>query len=107
MKWIVAVLSACLLLAAGCAKKTPASLEVTHQVEGHNVRLQIKATGPKMWTDTHPHLRVDEGVEVMIYGPVYIVRDLTPGSHQIRVYLADADHVPMGIEETIQVEIPQ
>ena len=92
------------------------SMSVDHKIVGSELHLTFTLTNfelslenvnkDKVENQGHIHLYVDGEKVAKIYDTEYVVKDLTPGSHELRLELAHNDHDSVGIDETIKITIP-
>ena len=54
----------------------------------------------------HLHYRVDDGPVIATTTTKLSFHELTPGKHKIVVMLANNDHSPTGLEQTLEVTVP-
>ena len=80
-----------------CLRKRAAEVEVTMPATG--------AIGSE--PGTHIHYQVDDESVVATTATSLEFHDLAPGSHTITVSLADAQHRPLGPQQTLTVTIPE
>ena len=80
----------------------------TVKVEVTGVKLIDPAMTNKKPTkgEGHLHYRVDEGPVIATTAPKLSFHELTPGKHKIVVMLANNDHSPTGLEQTLEVTVP-
>jgi hypothetical protein len=80
----------------------------TVQVKVSGVKLIDPAMTNKKPTkgQGHLHYRVDGGPVIATTAPKLSFHELTPGKHQIVVMLANNDHSPTGLEQTLEVTVP-
>ena len=91
------------------------TLEVTAEMQGRDLILQLKTehfrfSRAKMGQDNvygegHAHLYVDGRKVAKIFGHRYVLPDLPPGTHRIKVELAHHDHTPYGVAQTLDVTV--
>ena len=55
---------------------------------------------------THLHYRVDDGPVIATTATKLSFHELTPGLHKIVVMLANNDHSPSGLEQTLEITVP-
>lgn len=102
-----------LAVAVGCSKPKPA-LDARVEVRNRDVAVQLMITNfeftPRVGggnrLDGHVHLRLDNDVEMMAYGPEFVYKNVRPGRHVLVVSLADRNHAPIGIEKKLDFEMP-
>jgi hypothetical protein len=99
-----AQLSAALVDPAVTAKEKTATVKV--EVTG--VKLIDPALTNKKPTkgQGHLHYRVDDGPVIATTATKLSFHELTPGQHKIVVVLANNDHSPSGLEQTLAITIP-
>lgn len=97
-------LTAALVDPAANAKEKTAT--VTVQVAA--VKLIDPALSNKRPTkgEGHLHYRVDDGPVIATTATKLSFHELTPGKHKIVVMLANNDHSPTGLEQTLEVTVP-
>lgn len=97
-------LTAALVDPAANAKEKTATVKV--QVTG--VKLIDPALTNKRPTkgQGHLHYRVDGGPVIATTTTKLSFHELTPGKHQIVVMLANNDHSPTGLEQTLEITVP-
>ncbi|HYV07727.1 MAG TPA: hypothetical protein VFB82_24250 [Blastocatellia bacterium] len=54
----------------------------------------------------HLHYRVDDGPVIATTAPKLSFHELTPGKHKIVIMLANNDHSPTGLEQTLEITVP-
>lgn len=54
----------------------------------------------------HLHYRVDQGPTVASPSPKFSVHDLSSGPHKIKVTLVGNDHMPVGPETVLDLQVP-
>jgi predicted small lipoprotein YifL len=94
-----------LFVLLGCGKKEPPYLKVTVTQQGQNIVIKADTGSFKLGKDGHMHVRLDDGPEAMPRGDTYTIGNQKPGMHKIYVELADPDHNPLGISQTVQFEL--
>jgi hypothetical protein len=95
-----------LLVLAGCGgRKAQPTLQVSAEQKGASLVIRAQTTNFVAGKDGHIHIRLNDGPEAMIYGSTYTIPEVKPGSYKIDVELADQKHVPIGVRQTIQVEV--
>ena len=89
--------------AANAREKT-----ATVKVEVTGVKLIDPALTNKRPTkgEGHLHYRVDDGPVVATTAAKLSFHELTPGKHKIVVMLANNDHSPTGLEQTLEITVP-
>lgn len=99
-----------LFVLAGCGGSTSSlSGDWTARVEVKDglAMLWVEVPGKKMGRDYHPHLKLNNGPEVMMFTPSYAFKNLEPGSYELWMQLQTPDHRPIiGTEKTLTFEIP-
>ncbi|MEK6303809.1 MAG: hypothetical protein AABO41_24145 [Acidobacteriota bacterium] len=80
----------------------------TVKVEVTGVKLIDPALTNKRPTkgEGHLHYRVDNGPVIATTATKLSFHELTPGQHKIVVMLANNDHSPSGLEQTLAITIP-
>lgn len=98
------------LATPGCRPEPAAkgALKARVEVQGNQATVHAEVTGFNLGLDTHLHLSLNDGPEVMQYSPSYTFRNLPSGSYRVRVGLADnRTHRPIpGVEQVLTFEIP-
>lgn len=92
------------LLVTGCAEKPKPALKVTAEQKGTNLVIHMETTHFEIGKDGHAHIRLDGGPEVMPYTATYTVPNVKPGKHKVWVELSDPSHVPLGVQQAVQIE---
>lgn len=92
------------LAMVGCGAPKP-SLQVTVEQSGQDLVVQVITTGFIVGKDGHIHLRLDDGPEAMPSKPTYTLRNVSPGQHRISLELSDPSHRPIGVSETVTVDM--
>lgn len=97
-------------LLTGCVSvESNKDLQAQVRANGRQATLSVQTIGIKTGTgakDNHVHFRLDDGPDAMLYGPTYTLKQLTPAKHQLKVWVADANHVSIpGLEKTILFDI--
>lgn len=84
------------------AKNATVTVEVT------GVKLIDPALTNKMPTkgEGHLHYRVDDGPVIATTTTKLSFHGLTPGKHKIVVMVANNDHTPAGLEQTLEITVP-
>lgn len=84
------------------AKNATVTVEVT------GVKLIDPALTNKMPTkgEGHLHYRVDDGPVIATTTTKLSFHGLTPGKHKILVMVANNDHTPAGLEQTLEITVP-
>lgn len=101
----VAIALALLALLVGCGRRPQATLDAAVDVRGSQATVTVKVTGLSLGKDSHSHLSLDGGPEVMQYSRSYTFRNLPPGRHVVRVWITDMEHRPIGLEKSLTFEI--
>lgn len=80
----------------------------TVKVEVTGVKLIDPALTNKQPTkgQGHLHYRVDDGPVIATTTTKLSFHELTPGKHKIVVMVANNDHSPSGLEQTLEVTVP-
>lgn len=105
---------AAVLLLAGCAggaePKVAPSLELTVLVQPRGeVEIVAAAGGVTLGKDSHLHVSLDGGPEVMVLTPPfhrYRFQGLSPGTHRVRVWVTDQRHNPLHLEDEVEFTVP-
>lgn len=98
-----------LLLLAGCGKSAEpiTDFNASVDVQGRSVTVKVDVPGKRMGKDYHPHLRLNDGPEVMMYSTTYSFPSLQPGTYKLTVGIAKPDHDPFpGLpDKTLNFEV--
>ena len=80
----------------------------TVTVEVSGVKLIDPALTNKLVTkgEGHLHYRVDDGPVIATTTTKLSFHGLTPGKHKIVVMVANNDHTPSGLEQTLEITVP-
>ena len=80
----------------------------TVKVEVTGVKLIDPALTNKRPTkgEGHLHYRVDDGPVIATTTTKLSFHELTPGKHKIVVMVANNDHSPSGLEQTLEITVP-
>jgi hypothetical protein len=103
--------------AAQSATLTASLVNPAENAKEKTATVQVKVSGVKLidpaMTNKRPtkgqghlHYRVDGGPVIATTAPKLSFHELTPGKHQIVVMLANNDHSPTGLEQTLEVTVP-
>lgn len=106
-KWSLLLLSLLVLLAvSACSKKGPPTLKVTVQQQGTSMVILADTAGTfKLGVDGHMHVQINDGAVAMPTGNRYTIPNWPPGKYKIFVELADKDHNPLGVTDTVEFEM--
>lgn len=104
---VFAVVLALALLMTGCGRPATAkpTLDFTLQQQGTNLVVQIDTGSFRIPGDGHPHLRLDGGPEVMLYGKTYTIPNVKPGKHAVSIELSNVQHEMLGVKLEKVIEI--
>lgn len=100
----IVLLAALVLLAACGAPKAKPTLAVTAEQVGTDLVIKMETGNFEIGKDGHAHLRLDGGPEVMPNTAAYTVPNIKPGKHKVWVELSDPGHVPLKVQQEIEVE---
>lgn len=100
------LLSLLLLVAvAACGKKEPPTLKVNVEQQGRNMVITAETGNFKLGVHGHMHVRINDGPEAMPNGSRYTVPNREPGLYKVWVELADPNHNPLGVSQTVEFEM--
>lgn len=104
MKRTYMLLLSLLLLVAlsACGKKEPPTLKVLVEQQDRNMVITAETGSFKLGVDGHMHVQINDGPMAMPNGNKYTLGNREPGTYKIYVELADKDHNPLGVSETVQ-----
>lgn len=112
-RYVATAAAAALALLTACARPQP-TLQADVELRGRDAVVKIAVTnfefvprvggGNKL--DGHVHLRLDDGPEMMAFGPEFTFKGVHPGAHSVLVQLADRNHRPIGIERRVPFQVP-
>lgn len=107
MKRTYLLLLSLLLLVAlsACGKKEPPTLKITVEQQDRNMVITAETGSFKLGVDGHMHVRIDDGPEAMPRGNRYVLNNWKPGTYKVFVELADPDHNPLGVSDTVMFEM--
>lgn len=94
---------------AGCGNAETAARPwtATVRVDGRRAVITVAVPGWHVGADYHPHFSLSDGPEVMAYTETYTFSNLKPGSHTVRVIIADSQHRPIrGMEKRLTFTVP-
>lgn len=121
-------LTIALLLLTSCSEHSMAELEMPEPAEHVtkptlDLELEISGTTATIFVTTdlhvskdhvgmersngegHIHVYVDDGEKIWVHENKYIIHNLLPGKHQVKVSLHNNDHTPYGVAKQIDFEI--
>lgn len=113
---------------AGCSQNTMSELnmpEPAEHIDKPDLDVQIETSGRTatitVTTDMtitkenigkarkpgegHIHLYVDNGKKISVISDKYIVEDLEPGMHKVKISLHNNDHTPYDVAKQLEFEI--
>lgn len=117
-----------LLMLTGCREYSMAELEMPEPAENGikptlDLKLEISDRNAVIFVMTnlkvskehvgmkrsagegHIHMYVDEGEKISVSDNKYMIRNLLPGKHKVKVSLHNNDHTPYDIAKQIEFEI--
>lgn len=125
MKLLVAALTVCLLLTACGSAAEPVStaepnhefkptLDVNWEVKGNQLKVKVHTDLniseehyglAREHGEGHIHMYLDDGEKIGVKTAEYVLPDLAPGRHKLKVSLHNNDHTPYDVTKTIEFEI--
>lgn len=94
-----------------------ATMNIKHEVRGNDLHLHVELSNFKLSLNNmdkkseegqgHIHLYVDDEKVTKIFEPQYVLKELEPGVHLIRLELAHNNHESYGVEETFSITIEE
>lgn len=125
--YLFVIFLSCILLTACSSKKVSEIPDVksANQAKKPSLEVELNTTGNqvtvKVNTDLaiskehygkerksgegHIHVYLDNGEKIAVTDEPPVFKDLTPGSHSLRVSLHNNDHTPYDVTKTIEFEI--
>ncbi|RCW43054.1 hypothetical protein [Paenibacillus prosopidis] len=117
-----------LVLQTGCSEHTMAELEMPEPaeiVEKPNLDLRIEISGrnatiyvttnmkiakehvgmERQYGEGHIHMYVDDGEKISVKDNKYMIQNLLPGKHKVKVSLHNNDHTPYDVAKLLDFEI--
>lgn len=107
MKRTYMILLSLLLLVAlsACGKKAPPTLKVTVEQQDRSMVITAETGSFKLGVDGHMHVQINDGPIAMPNGNRYTLSNREPGHYKIYVELADKNHDPVGVSETVEFDM--
>lgn len=104
-RWMVPLVLLLVLTGCGGTKETK-EWTATVQVEDSVAVVTVDVPGKEIGRDYHPHLKLNDGPEIMMYTSSYSFKDLKPGSYTLLVQIQTPNHRVMdGMERTLTFEV--
>jgi hypothetical protein len=55
--------------------------------------------------ESHTHIKIDDGRPMVTHKTSRTITGLKPGPHSVTIWVVDADHQPVGLEERVEFSI--